>query len=109
MSGDLLIVLSNPVTGKEREFDEWYGQQHLPQMMTVPGFINAQRFRIVPANGEAPYQHLALYGIGPEGSEFARRSLDEARTTILTPSDAIDRSRLGTWFFSPIGEPIAAR
>ncbi len=42
------IVLSQPPAGvPEHEFEEWY-DAHLLEMLAVPGFLTAQRFRIEP-------------------------------------------------------------
>jgi hypothetical protein len=43
--GDRLfyLVFSNPVEGREDEFNEWYDTVHVPEVLAVPGMISAQR------------------------------------------------------------------
>ena len=38
------LVFSNPVAGHEDEYNQWYDQQHAPDVVAVPGFVTAQRF-----------------------------------------------------------------
>ena len=58
----VLIVMTNPVPGKEAEFDDWYTNVHLPEVLGVPGFVRAQRFRLVPVPGNpAKWTCLAIY------------------------------------------------
>jgi len=39
-----LFVFSNPVSGMEAEYNRWYSQQHQQDVVSVPGFMTAQRF-----------------------------------------------------------------
>jgi hypothetical protein len=39
-----LLVFSNPVAGMEDEYNKWYSQQHQKDVVSVPGFMTAQRF-----------------------------------------------------------------
>lgn len=60
------LVLSNAVDGKDAEFNEWYTNRHIPDVLDVPGFVAGQRFRLTDAQrGKPPYAHryLALYEI----------------------------------------------
>jgi len=47
------VVLTNPTSSKEAEYNEWYNKQHIPDVLNVPGFVAAQRFR-----------HCVLLGMG---------------------------------------------
>jgi hypothetical protein len=40
------LVISNARAGRESEFDRWYTEQHLHDVLRVPGFIAAQRFEV---------------------------------------------------------------
>lgn len=62
-----LVVMTNPVPGQEAEFDRWYTEVHLPEVLTVPGFVRAQRFRLVPVPGnQAKWTCLAIYELETE-------------------------------------------
>ena len=40
-----LIVLTNPVDGREDEYNDWYTNVHLDDVLKIPGVVGAQRFR----------------------------------------------------------------
>ncbi|MFY9648947.1 MAG: hypothetical protein WAK83_05560 [Trebonia sp.] len=40
------LVYSNPVPGMEDEFNEWYSSRHVHEILRVPGYLSAQRFRV---------------------------------------------------------------
>ena len=40
------LVYSNPVPGMEDEFNEWYSDRHVHEILRVPGYLSAQRFRV---------------------------------------------------------------
>jgi len=40
------LVYSNPVPGMEDEFNEWYSSRHVHEILLVPGYLSAQRFRV---------------------------------------------------------------
>lgn len=68
----LWIVLTNAVEGKEAEFNAWYDDQHIHDVVAIPGFVSGQRYTLAAA----PWDYLAIYEI-----ELARatESLAEAR------------------------------
>lgn len=104
----LLIALTNPVPGKEHEYNEWYETTHVPQCLKVAGFKTGQRLKLTAWHHDAPrQQYLALYEL--EGDD-PQAVIDElvATSAERTPSDAFDRSSVSLWVFSPIGKPQSA-
>jgi hypothetical protein len=53
----LLAVWTDIAPEAEREFNEWYDTEHIPQLLGVPGFLSGRRYQAV--EGEPKY--LALY------------------------------------------------
>jgi hypothetical protein len=52
-----LIVLSNPSPDSERQYNDWYDHQHVPDVLRVPGFKAGQRLKLIghsPSNPELP-------------------------------------------------------
>ena len=45
MATALQFALSNPTPGMEEEFNRWYGEEHLPHGVIVPGILAGQRFQ----------------------------------------------------------------
>lgn len=102
-----LVVLTNPVAGREDDYNEWYSGRHLDDVLAVEGFHAAQRFELRPGRltGEAPFRYLAIYEVEAASVEEAEsRLLATASDERLMPiSDALDPRR-ATWWFEPIGE-----
>ena len=59
----LLVVETNCIQPeKENEFNEWYNNTHVPDVLKTPGFVRATRYENSnPAEGRGKYQ--ALYEI----------------------------------------------
>ena len=59
MPRQMLVAFTNPVDGREAEYNEWYDKQHLSDVCSLPGFVSARRYRLV--EGEFEYKYLAVY------------------------------------------------
>ena len=88
------LALTNPVAGKEDEFNEWYDKHHVPDVINVPGFISGQRFKLADSQfgGEAEQGLQVPRGYEIETDDIAA-TIKELRTrggtADITPSDAI--------------------
>jgi len=107
------IVLTNPVEGKESEYNDWYNRQHIPDVLNVPGFVSGQRFRLADAqmnrDGSRAHRYLAVYEIETDDLAGTLKEL-RARggTAEIVPSDAIDTKNVATYVFTPIAEKVLA-
>jgi hypothetical protein len=57
-----MLVFANPIPGKEVEFNEWYSNTHMGDLVQLPGWTGAQRFRII--TNVTPRPSVAGYGHG---------------------------------------------
>jgi hypothetical protein len=57
-----LVVLSNPVEGQEDDYNKWYDEQHLKDVLAVDGVVSAQRFKVADLT-PVPHRYMAVYGI----------------------------------------------
>jgi hypothetical protein len=120
VSRSILLVFSNPVDGREEEYNAWYSEHHLDEILAIDGFRLAQRFRLADDarmtrdTPDAPYRYLALYEVEDRARadsalfDLARRERAEAlaagRTPKLVMSPSMDPD-LRTWWYESIGEP----
>ncbi len=108
------LALTNPVEGKEAEFNEWYDKHHVPDVINVPGFVSGQRFKLADSQfgGEASkaFKYLAVYEIETDDIAATIKEL-RARggTADIVPSDAIDPKNVATYMFTPITEKVMAK
>ena len=82
MANHILMVLTNAIEGQDDEFNDWYNNRHLFDVVNLEGFVAAQRHRMDSPFAEGPqpliHQYLAIYEI-PEGQlDIAKKSLHEA-------------------------------
>jgi hypothetical protein len=98
--------MTNPVEGREDEYNEWYSDVHIQEVVDIPGFISAQRFALSPSQmgGQCDYRYLALYEIEADDVKTALDNLKAARPN-LRMSDALDRN-VGAWAFTPITDKL---
>jgi len=40
-----LVVLTNPVAGREDDYNDWYTNRHLGDVLEVPGIVSAKRLK----------------------------------------------------------------
>lgn len=109
MSRHTLVVMTNAAEGKDAEFNAWYTDVHLPEVLQVQGFQGAQRFKVADATfaGESQYAYLALYEIETDDLQGALNALKAAARN-MNMSATLDKS-VGAWAFTPITERVQAQ
>ena len=102
MTDALLLVYTSVADGRDDEYSEWYTEHHFPEMLALPGFVGARRFRVAePFAGEADHRYLTIYEI--EGDPSAALAAVKAARAEMTPTDLIVGSgrlvveALGEW------------
>ncbi len=85
------LVYSNPVVGMEEEYNQWYNNVHLKEVLQIEGFNFAQRFDLTPAQlvEDQEYKYLAMYEIDGDDVEGTKQRLIEAASW-LEMSPALD-------------------
>lgn len=57
-----LVVMSQPVEGREEEYNAWYTGRHLDDVLRLPGLVSARRYKL-GKDQVASHPYLALYNI----------------------------------------------
>jgi hypothetical protein len=62
------VVRVRPVSPeRDGELNEWYDRVHIPELLAVPGFVSARRFRRIDGDGDGDAdggpEYLAVYEI----------------------------------------------
>jgi hypothetical protein len=89
MAKGLLVVQSSPAgPDREDEYNKWYDETHIPQILTIPGVVSARRYRLHDGFPTAPSTrgYLAIYEIEADDlaapmKELGARSADGRSTT----------------------------
>jgi hypothetical protein len=96
-----MVVLSNAQPGRDDEFNKWYDEQHLPDLLAIPGVASGTRFTLRNPEGvPAPdFRYLAIYEIdGDPGAvlqEIGVRNQDGR----MSMSDALDSEHFNIGFW----------
>lgn len=100
-----MLVATNAAAGRDDEFNEWYDNRHLSDVLSLDGFISAQRFRLADTDPEqsAPQRYLAIYEVEAPSPEAAGKVLaDGFGSGKLPVSEALDLSSLSILYYEPL-------
>ena len=103
--GLLYFVLTNAEPGQDDAFNRWYSDRHIDDVLAVPGFIAAQRFRLAAASArqELPWRYLAIYEVVADQASQALAELGSRADTEAMPlSPSLNRSNIYTALFRPV-------
>lgn len=105
MAKHLLLAFTNPVPGREDEYNDWYNNIGMPHFKSMPGVIPLGRFRLSnvrmrPSEWDGKFEYLSLYYFEADDAAAYIASLREVTKgrSDYKLSDAIDPST----FFEPL-------
>lgn len=107
----LYLVFSNPAEGREDDFDKWYDDVHIPEVLTLPGFKSAQR--ITQQTGDQPspvapkQRYGVIYEVDGDPAEIAANLNEAMANGTLHMTDAVDPRSFQMAFWAP-GEKAVA-
>lgn len=121
------VALTNPAEGREQEFDEWYTNNHIVDVMRVKGFVAAQRFKLADrqrktasyqgGDGETaaagtrsnPYSYMAIYEIETDDLDAVMSEFEAKVNTPEIPISGAMKFERMTSLFEPITPRVLAR
>jgi len=101
-AGGRLIVYTKAAPGRDDEFNHWYDDVHLPEVLALGPFTAAERFRVADAQAfDQPHDYVAIYSFEGEAADALAALLGAAGE--LTMSDAMQQP------FMTVCTPITPR
>ena len=90
MARGQLIALSNPISAaREAEFNKWYNEVHIPELVGFAGFESATRYRVsaqgLPQKDPPEFRYVAVYEIADMDAAMKAMAAGAAN---LTQTDA---------------------
>jgi hypothetical protein len=111
MAKHVFLSLLNAHSGKDDDFNHWYRDIHLPDVLTIPGFVGAQRFKLSDAQlpGMATrWKYLVIYEIEDESPAQALAGLAQRMSGgEMIISDALAPD-VAAWAYTALEAPHAA-
>jgi len=107
MASYRLVVLSNPTPGREDEYNDWYNNQHLGEVLLVPGITTARRFKLrtdtLAPEVKPAHNYLAIYEIEANNLNDVLVDLrSRPGTPAMYISDAFDRTTVSMLAYEAI-------
>jgi hypothetical protein len=92
------VVLTNAVVGKDVEFNRWYDERHLPDLLAIPGITNAERAEA--SEGEnLPFRYCAIYDITTDDIAGVLAEIERRANTDLMPlTETLDQN-IGAYMY----------
>ena len=105
-----LVVMTGPKAGREDEYNDWYNNQHLADVVAVPGFRSAQRFKLTDAMGfEHRNGYLAIYEIESDDPKAVLAEMFKRNgTPAMVVSEALDLEKAVAGLFEPCSAVVEA-
>jgi hypothetical protein len=85
----LQLVQTAPVVAAEAEFNRWYDEVHVREVLTMPGFLTGQRFRLLGDDPAPQPRYLAAYEVESDDIAATLRMVRDTAPA-RTKSPAID-------------------
>ena len=107
----MFLVLTNATEGRDEEFNDWYNNRHLPDVLAVDGFVAATRYRMAELDPPqtSGHRYMALYEVEAEDLAKANQALmNTAGTDAMVLSEALDMTSASAIYFEPITERVVA-
>ena len=113
MARSIFVVQTNAEAGRDDEFNDWYSNVHIPEILALPGFVGAQRFLLARIPGDAAseayaYQYLTIYEVDC-APEAAKAMLEQTKSgpSPLSMTDTIGQVRSSA-YFTEMGPRVTA-
>jgi hypothetical protein len=101
----VMIVQSDSKAGRDDEFNEWYNDRHIDEVLSLEGFVGARRYALADLDPpqEGAQRYICIYEIETDDIEATRKALGVAArdgTLFLTDSISDPSSK----YYEPISE-----
>lgn len=109
MPEHLMVIYTNAVEGREKEYSDWYTERHMPDLLKIPGIKSARRFKLAGDQLAPPreaYGFAALYQIDTDDLGTVLETIRSwAGTEKMPRSDAMGPGQQAM-VFTPITDTL---
>lgn len=109
----LYLVFSNPVEGRDEEFNAWYDEVHVHDVVSMPGVVSAQRYALFVAEinkvegMEPPKQrYLTVYEMEGDVDATMAKIGEAVFSGTMGLSDAMDMTSSVMSYWNPRGPKV---
>jgi hypothetical protein len=103
-----MLVFSNAAEGRHVDYNEWYDNHHVPQVLAIPGYVAARRYRCSEHQRSTavpcPWHYLTIYELGTDDLPAAYAATDALRDAGgFTPHDGALADGHVAWTYTELG------
>jgi hypothetical protein len=108
----LYLVFSNPVDGMEQEFNEWYDNVHLREVLATPGMVSAQRYTVRETEmdrllgTEPKHRYCVVYEMNDDPDIVMGKIQAAVEAGEIHMHEALDLSTFTMSYWSPYGPKL---
>jgi hypothetical protein len=112
VSNNLFLVYTNPMSDEQdAEFNDWYTNTHLGEIVALPGIVSATRYRVAAASeATSKHRYLAIYeledGVTPEQIGASIAAGVQSGQIHMTDAIKVDTDPGGQSFWECISERV---
>jgi hypothetical protein len=103
------LIFSNPVEGRDDEFNDWYDNVHVREVLAIPGMVSAQRFDLCEteilreAGRTSHHRYLCMYEMEGDVDAIMAKIREAAASGAIYMSDTLDLTDVAMSFWTPHG------
>ncbi len=99
----LVVVLTEPVAGREDDYNDYYENLHIDEVLETTGWLSGQRFRLAGETGAGcPLPYLAVYEAEAGSAQDVLETLAATRAQ-REQSSALNYKTAAVWVYAPTG------
>jgi len=103
MARAIVLVFTNCAdAAREKEFNEWYDNVHVPDVLETPGFVGATRYELMGNPGPGQGKYLAIYQVESDDFQATMAGLQQRVAQLTAQGRIIDSVRVVS--FTPCRE-----
>ncbi len=111
----MLVVMTDPVSpDREADYNEWYNECHLPDVLAIPGYVSATRYRAFEGRRGFNQEYLALYELDVPDVAALQQVSDEhmhriaEREMRLPPPHTLSLESMRAEYYTAVGPRLGA-
>jgi len=95
MAKATVLVFTNCADpAREKEFNEWYDNTHVPDVLETPGFVGCTRYEMIGDPGPGQGKFLAVYEVESDDLPSTMAGLQQRVAQLAAQGRIIDSIRL---------------
>lgn len=98
----ILEVASRAVVGRDAEYNSWYDQTHIGEVLQIDGFLAGERFQSLDMQGQPTGEYISHFEVETDDPAALLQKLFAATPT-MNLTDTIDMASPRFTFLRPTG------